>query len=270
VPTLPTIHDLGYLDTKDQFNSKDIYQLINWTKRSIFSARQIIAVSEFTKNEIHRTYNIDLNKITVVPNGVGELPTTNESDFKTVKTKFAITKPYFLYLGTLKPNKNIPFLINSFSDFLKLQSSKAPKIQLVIAGKKGWQYDTIFSYVTKNKLEKSVIFTDYITELEKWTLYKNAIASVLPSTYEGFGIPAIESQKSKVPVIASNIPAYREVLGDSAIIINPTDISSLAQALVDIQSPDLRQKLIREGLVKASQYTWSASAKTLINIFRTC
>lgn len=267
VPTIPTIHDLGYLESQDQFNSKDIYQLINWTKRSIFSARHIVAVSEFTKSEINRVYNIDLSKISVVPNGVGDIPVTTDKDFSNVKKKFCITNAYFLYLGTLKPNKNIPFLIQSFSDFLKLQKSKDSQFQLVIAGKKGWQYDTIFSHVTANHLEKSVIFTDYISELEKWTLYKNAIASVLPSTYEGFGIPAIESQKSKVPVIASDIPAYREVLEDSAIIIDPHDTSSLTQALIDIQSPLLRKKLIALGTAKANHYTWANSAKMLISLF---
>jgi len=267
VPTIPTIHDLGYLESRDQFNSKDIYQLINWTKRSIFSAHHIIAVSEFTKKEINRIYNIDLAKISVVPNGVGDIPITTDKDFSKVKTKFGITKQYFLYLGTLKPNKNIPFLINAFADFLKTQKSTDSQFQLVIAGKKGWQYDTIFSHVTANHLERSVIFTDYISELEKWTLYKNAIASVLPSTYEGFGIPAIESQKSKVPVIASDIPAYREVLGDSAIIIDPSDTSSLTQALIDIQSPVLRKKLIALGTIKANHYTWANSAKMLINTF---
>ncbi|MBI2465089.1 glycosyltransferase family 4 protein [Candidatus Shapirobacteria bacterium] len=267
VPTIPTIHDLGYLQSLDQFNSKDIYQLVNWTKHSLYKAHHIVAVSEFTKSEINRIYNIDLKKITVVPNGVGEIPITSDKDFSNVKKKFGIANPYFLYLGTLKPNKNIPFLINSFSEFLKLQSSKVHQYQLVIAGKKGWQYDSIFSQVTARELEKSVIFTDYISELEKWTLYKNAIASVLPSTYEGFGIPAIESQKSKVPVIASDIPSYREVLLDSAIIIDPTSTSSLTQAMIDIQSPPLRKKLIVLGTIQANHYTWAASAQKLIKTF---
>lgn len=267
VPTIPTIHDLGYLESKDQFNSKDIYQLVNWTKHSLYKAHHIVAVSEFTRDEIHRIYQIPTEEISVVPNGVGEIPKITQSDTDKVFKKFNITRPYFLCLGTLKPNKNIPFLINSFSNFLKLKSSKGLKFQLVIAGKKGWQYDSIFTHVTANKLEKSVIFTDYISETEKWVLYKNAIASVLPSTYEGFGIPAIESQKSKVPVIASNIPAYREVLLDSAIIIDPTNTSSLTQAMIDIQSPILRKKLIELGTSQANHYTWAASAKKLISLF---
>lgn len=267
IPTIPTIHDLGYLESQSQFNRKDIYQLINWTKRSIYQAHHIVAVSGFTQNEIHRIYQIPTKDISVVPNGVGDIPKTTDKDFSRVSKKFGITKPYFLYLGTLKPNKNIPFLITAFANFLKLQPQKESQFQLVIAGKKGWQYDEIFSHVISHCLEKSIIFTDYISETEKWVFYKNALASVLPSTYEGFGIPAIESQKSKVPVIASDIPAYKEVLEDSAIFIDPNNSSSLTQAMTDILSPSLRKKLISAGTIKANRYTWESAAKKLISTF---
>jgi glycosyltransferase involved in cell wall biosynthesis len=269
-PTVPTIHDLGYLDSPDQFNSKDIYQLTNWTKRSIFSAKHIVAVSEFTKNEINRIYGISRSKISVISNGVGDIPQISKDISTAVLKKFAIKNPYFLCLGTLKPNKNIPFLINSFSNFLKTQNTTVSEYQLIIAGKKGWQYDEIFELVKKLKLSEKIVFTDYITEIEKWTLYKNALCSVFPSTYEGFGIPAIESQKSKTPVIASNIAPYLEVLKNTALIINPSDQKSLTNAMVEVLSPRLRAKLIASGFKRASQYSWSSSAKKLIISFRTC
>ena len=111
IPTIPTIHDIGYLQNLKQFNKKDIYQLVNWTKDSLYQARHVIAVSEFTKSELHKTYNLKLSSISVCYNGVGE-PLNKKSDLK-------IDSPYFLSVGTLKPNKNYPFLIESFAQYLK-------------------------------------------------------------------------------------------------------------------------------------------------------
>lgn len=256
IPTIPTIHDIGYLQNLAQFNKKDIYQLVNWTKDSLRQSKNIIAVSDFTKSELLSTYNLVRSTITVCPNGVGEPPK--------ITTRYKIDSPYFLSVGTLKPNKNYPFLINAFSQYLKLKPSN---LKLVIAGKKGWLYDEIFKTVTQFNLQNQVIFTDFITESEKWYLYKNAIATVIPSTYEGFGIPAIESQKVGTPVIASNIPSLTEVLEDSALFIDPTDTSSLVKALNNIQKQPLRDKLIKNGLIQSAKYTWKNSAIKLLSVF---
>lgn len=257
-PTVPTIHDLGYLSTIDQFTKKDLYQLTEWTKHSLFQAKHVIAVSEFTKSEINRIYGISLSKISIVYNGV-TAPELADVNPKTVLKKFNIQKPYFLYLGTLKPSKNIPFLIEAFSH--------TSGHQLVIAGKKGWLFNSIFDTVQNFHLEKSVIFTDYISETEKWLLYQNAVATVLPSLYEGFGIPAIESQISSTPVIASNIPAFREVLKNSAVLIDPSDINSLITAFSEIQKPSIRKDLISKGLTQSQKFSWHNSARSLIDAF---
>lgn len=257
-PTIPTIHDIGYLQTLNQFKKKDIYQLVNWTKDSLFQAKHIVAVSEFTKNELVKTYRIDPSKISVVYNGINI--TKNISPNKHVLAKFNIIKPYFLSVGTLKPNKNYPFLIEAFS---KLTSDN----QLVIAGKKGWLFDDIYQTVQKFHLESKVIFTDFITEAEKYSLYQYAVATVIPSTYEGFGIPALESQIAGTPVIASDIAPLREVLKNSALFINPLDINSLVSALTQVTQPKIRQNLITKGLKQAVKFTWANSAKSLINLF---
>lgn len=262
-PTVPTIHDLGYLSTSDQFTAKDLYQLTEWTKHSLAKASRIIAVSEFTKSEISRIYGINPEHISVVPNGVGETPAINTKTSSAVLTKFNITKPYFLYLGTLKPSKNLPFLVSSFAEYLS--QSRSDQL-LVIAGKKGWLFDEIFNTVKKEHLENSVIFTDYIEESEKWALYQKAIATVLPSLYEGFGIPAIESQKIGTPVIASAIPAFKEILGDSAIFIDPTNFADLVNAFSEVQRPQIRQNLIKNGKIQAQKFTWANSANSLLEV----
>jgi len=255
IPTIPTIHDIGYLQSLDQFNKKDIYQLVNWTKDSLQHASHIIAVSEFTKNELIKTYRINPKKISVVYNGINQHHLNPD---KSVLTKFKISSPYFLALGTLKPNKNYPFLIESFS---KLPGN----YQLVIAGKKGWLFNDIYTTVQKLHLESKVIFTDYITEIDKISLLKYSQALVIPSTYEGFGIPALESQSVGTPVIAANIPPLKEVLKDSALYIDPTDQSTLVSALKNISLH--KANLIKRGTIQSQKFTWENSAKSLITIF---
>lgn len=267
IPTIPTIHDIGYLKYLNQFTKKDLYQLVNWTKSSLKHAKHVIAVSKFTKNELIKTYQIPPEKISVVYNGVSTPPKISKLALQKVKAKFKINSPYFLAVGTLKPNKNYPFLIKAFSHFLKLQSSNVPSFQLVIAGKKGWLFDEIDVVLKKLKLNNQVIFTDYISETEKWALLNKAVSLVIPSTYEGFGIPAIESQIVGTPVIASSIPPLKEVLKDSALYIDPTDTGSLVDAFQKILDPDLRQKLISKGKKQSAKFTWEKSAESLSLLF---
>jgi glycosyltransferase involved in cell wall biosynthesis len=245
-PSIVTIHDIGYLQFKDQFTKKDFYQLKNWTKKSILKAHHIIAVSQFTKNEIIKTYHVKPEKISIAYNGVTSPSKINPS-------KISVKKPYFLYVGTLKPNKNISYLLKSFHQSLVNQQTN-----LIIAGKKGWLYNDIFAQVKKLKLQKQVTFTGFISENDKWYLYKNALATVIPSLYEGFGIPAIESQIVGTPVIASTIPVFKEILGDSAIL---TD--NLSQTL----SSPIDKKYSKLGLINSKKFTWINTAKSILKVF---
>lgn len=257
--TVPTIHDIGYLNFQDQFTKKDLYQLINWTKNSIDQASQIVAVSEFTKNELIKTYAINPNKISLVFNGVNDISLPSKVFRRKTLAKFHLKSPYFISIGTLKPNKNYPFLINSFTKFLK----KHPDYQLVIAGKKGWLYQEVDTLLRSQKITHQIIFTDYITEAEKWSLLSQATALIIPSTYEGFGIPAIEAQKLNIPVISSNIPSLKEVLSDSALYINPKKEDTLLLAMEKILNSTLRQKLIEKGQIQSRKFSWKKSAHDL-------
>jgi len=267
IPTIPTIHDIGYLKSNSQFTKKDLYQLTHWTETSIRHATHIVAVSEFTKKELINTYQIPPQKISVIYNGVITPQRLSSFTSKKILNKFHIKFPYFLSVGTLKPNKNYPFLIEAFANFLKQNSAEDQKFQLVIAGKKGWLFDEIAIVVKKHNLESKVIFTDYISEKEKWSLYQNAISLIIPSTYEGFGIPAIESQKMLTPVIASNIPSLKEVLADSAMYIDPQNIKTATLAFKKILNKNTRNLLVKKGIVQSQKFTWQTSAKNLNSLF---
>lgn len=268
-PTVPTILDLGYLHYPKQFTRRDLDQLISWTANSIKKAKHIITISEFTKNEITKTYRIPQEKITVIYMGTDTPPPTDTQSMRKILLKYNLKKQcYFLSLGTLKPNKNIPFLLESFSVFTT--SAKYRYFKLVIAGKKGWLYDQIFATVKKLNLENQVTFTDYITEKEKWILLKNATSLVIPSLYEGFGIPAVESQKIGVPVIVSNVGSLPEIIGSSGIIIDPLNHQSLVTALTSMSNPRINQKYSSLGLINAQRFSWQNTSSAILNCLQNC
>jgi len=266
-PTIPTIHDIGYLQFQNQFTKKDFYQLKNWTIQSLKKAKHIITVSQFSKDEIIKTYHINPQKITIAYNGVENPPKINSKIQQKILSSYNLqSQNYYLYLGTLKPNKNIPFLIKSFSLFLRSTIDDRLS-KLVIAGKKGWLFDEIYQTVKQEGIEDKVVFTDFVTEDQKWTLYQNAIASVLPSTYEGFGIPAIESMKVGTPVIVSIIPPFKEVVKDSGLFIDPHNTSTLCQKMIEITNPEIRQKYSKLGKSQSNKFTWESTAKSVLSVF---
>jgi len=266
-PTVPTIHDLGYLKFQDQFTKKDLYQLINWTKESIKKAAHIVTVSNFSKTEIEKIYKINPKKITIAYNGVEDLPKIDTKLQQKILSSYNLqTNSYYLYLGTLKPNKNIPFLIKSFTRYLQL----TPQTKLVIAGKKGWLFDEIFNTVKQEGIEDKVVFTDFIDESQKWTLYKHAKALILPSTYEGFGIPVIEAMKSNTPVISSNIAPLKEVIEDNGFYFDPNNQQELVDQIVKLNNlgPLDIKKITDKAKIRADFFTWENTAKSVLVVFK--
>lgn len=266
-PTIPTIHDLGYLQFQNQFTKKDLYQLINWTKSSIKKAAHIITVSDFSKTEIEKTYQIDPQKITIAYNGVDEPLKIDDKKQKEILKSYNLrSKSYYLYLGTLKPNKNIPFLIRSFAQFLKTTDQET---KLVIAGKKGWLFDEIFSTVKKESVEDNIIFTDFVDNHQKTILYQNAKALIMPSIYEGFGIPVIEAMKSNTPVISSNIDPLKEVIQNNGFYFESTNQEELVHQLINFErlNPKEIKNITDQAKIRADFFTWTNTAKSVISVF---
>ena len=196
--SIVTIHDLSFHYYPEDFLKHDLFKLKNWTKYSIKKAKRIIAVSQSTKRDLIKFYDVPEDKIQVIYNGFEKNNTNLKLDKKIIKK--IETTPYILYVGTLQPRKNLPTLIDSFSEFVKTN----PAFKLIITGKKGWLYKVIFDKVMNLKLESKVIFTDFVTDATLKELYKNAFCLVLPSFYEGFGIPILEAMNQGCPVISSN------------------------------------------------------------------
>lgn len=268
--TVTIVHDMAYMAYPQTVANKTRKWLQLTMKQSCKRADKIITVSEFSKQEIIKYLHIEASKITVMPNGVDHkfFYPRSVQQINKVKEKFHIKQEYFLYLGTLEPRKNIERLIKAYSELLrKSYSSQIP--QLVLAGGKGWMYESIFLIVQELKLEEKVVFTDYIENEEVPALMSGAKAFVFPSLYEGFGMPPLEAMACGTPVITSNVSALPEIGKDAAILINPYSIEEITQAMQRIlEEKSLKEELVQAGIKKAKTYTWANAAEILIQVYQ--
>lgn len=277
VPLVVAIHDLSYFYYPDEFLKKDLYQLIHWTKKSVNEAKKVIAVSKTTKRDIVKFYHIPEDKVKVVYNGYekqtggrtsevkepSELEDGKTSEVK-IQKKWQINKNlYILYVGTIQPRKNILTLIRAYKKFFEQFS----KFKLVIAGKKGWLYDEIYEEVKKLKLEKKIVFTGYVTDEQINWLYKNAFCFVLPSLYEGFGIPLLEAMSFNCPVISSFTSSLPEVGDEACLYFDPKNEDDLLEKLVSLkENESLRQELIEKGKKRLKLFSWNKCAQETLEI----
>ncbi len=264
VPLVVTIHDLSYFYYPNEFLKKDLYKLRNWTKYSVKKASKIISVSKTTKKDLMKFYEIPDEKITVIYNG-GPRRHPEQGAKRRVEGSLNLSKPYILFVGTLQPRKNINVLIDAFSILVKT----SPDIKLVITGKKGWLFTEIFKKVTELNLEDKIIFTDHISDDELTWLYKNALCFVMPSLYEGFGIPILEAMENSCPVISSFSSSLPEVAGEAALYFDPTNSSDLLEKINQLLiNKDLKNDLIKKGKERVKQFSWEKSAKETLEIIQ--
>ncbi len=262
-PIVVTIHDLSFYYFPQEFRKKDLFQLKNWTSYSLDIASTVIAVSKTTKKDIKHFYSLPESRIHVVYNGfeknVDKHKSTIMQDYDLQKNKF------LLYVGTLQPRKNVPTLIKAF----KLFHEKNPEFKLVLVGKKGWLYDSIFEEVKTQGLSETVIFTDYIPDADVSELYRNALCFVMPSLYEGFGIPILEAMAHNCPVISSHTSSLPEIGGDACLYFEPKDEKDLLQDIERLyEDKDLTKKLIQKGKERIREFSWERSAKETLEILK--
>lgn len=271
------IHDIAFLTYPETVAKRTRQWLGKNLKIYCQRADVILTVSEFSRQEIHHYLGIPLEKIHVVYNGVDPEqyhPDYSEGRIQEAKAKYNIPGSYILYLGTLEPRKNIETLIRAYQKLLTAGPSRFgqppsafPK--LVLAGKKGWLYDSIFQLVKEFHLENRVIFTGYVDECDAAPLLCGARMFVFPSLYEGFGIPPLEAMACGTPVIVSDCASLPEVVGDAGLLVPPTDIEKLAESMNRLLKDDQLHTALREaGLERVGQFTWKASAKKLVQIYR--
>ncbi len=262
-PSVISILDVSYLHFPKLFKKKDLYQLKLWGKFSIGKARKIITISKSSKNDIIKEYCVDSGRIEVVYPGIKQGLMMNDKGLTAndLNKKFGIEKDYILFVGTLQPRKNIEKLIEAFSIL------KKKDLQLVIVGKKGWMYEDILNAPKKFGMTDRVKFLNSVTDEDLPSFYKNAICFVLPSLYEGFGLPVIEAMKYGCPVITSNISSLPEAGGDSAIYFDPKDAEDIAKKIDQVISDEnLRSEMIKKGYQQVKKFSWEKTARETLKV----
>lgn len=237
--------------------------------RSAQYADYIITISESAKKEIMQYLEVPESKIGVIYPGV-EYEKFNQpcgqNKLAEIKNKYNLPEEYILYFGTLEPRKNIETIIDAFSTYKNKYNTD---IKLVIAGGKGWRYESIFTQMQRLNIEQEVIFTGYVEEEDKTGIYQMASLFLFPSLYEGFGMPVIEAMAAGVPVITSNTSSLPEAAGDAAILVSPPDSAKIAKHIQEILNDDeLRQSMIQKGLEQSKKFNWDTSVDKLCDIYR--
>jgi glycosyltransferase involved in cell wall biosynthesis len=269
VKKVVTIFDLSYLHFPQFLPKKDLWKLTNWSKHSINNSSHIMTISEFSKKDIIKNYHIDAEKITVAYPGYDADKFHEIKDEKLidrVKNKYSISGRYIIYIGTIQPRKNLIKLVEAVS--------RIDDIKLVIVGKtkglgrEGWMYDEILKAPQKYNCAERVIFTGFAEADDLPYLVNGAEAFVLPSLWEGFGIPALEAMACGTPVIVSNVSSLPEVIGRSGLLINPNSVNQIEQAIrLVISDRKLQIKLCNNGLIRAKKFSWEKMAQTVLKVF---
>jgi len=267
-----TIHDASFLAYPEHIKFSDLLFLKILIPRSLKRATKIVAVSEFTKNEIIKYYHPDPEKIIVAQNAVGEnfLQNLNESESPfamDTRNKYSLPPEFILYVGTLQPRKNLPVLIEAFAKIKK----EIGETKLVLFGnREAHNFDPkIDAKIKEFSLEKDVLLPGFVDEKDKPAVFKLAKVFIFPSLYEGFGIPILEAFASGIPVIASAILPHQEVAENSALFFNPTDTNELSQKIKFVLADEaIRQNLIEKGKQKLNSFSWKENAQKILKNYQ--
>ena len=269
VPKVCTIHDLGYLKSSGQFKKYDFWQLKCWSAISISVSKRIIAISKSTRDDIVRHCPSASEKTSVVLHGYDKTRfniKVSSTNVRRVQSKYKTSDNYILFLSMLKPSKNIKGLLRAYS---MLDGKVRGNTKMVIAGKKGWLYESIFKLTKDLVLEEKVVFTGFVDEKDKAALYYGAKLFALPAHWEGFGMTVLESMASGTPVVVSKVGGLPEVAGNAGVYVGKDD-SSIANGLAKILSMSENEydKLVKRGLEQAKKFSWEKAARETLDVIK--
>lgn len=257
-----TIHDLAYEYFPDLFLPSDIYKLKTWSRSAVRQADQIISVSAATQHDLTSLYNVPKEKITVIPNGYdSDIFNTLHPADRTILDQYHLkSNNYLLFLGTIQPRKNAIKLVQAFH----LLKEGGYKGKLVIAGNVGWLADETLKVIKESPETKDIVTTGYVSDETRKALYTYCDVYVLPSLYEGFGVPAIEAMACGAPVAAANNSSLPEVVGDAGTLFNASDPADIARAILELKSD--RPAWVKRSLSRAKHFSWQKCAQETLKV----
>lgn len=264
VKSVNVFHDLSFEHYPKDVPVAERFFYRRFFPRYAHMADRIATVSEYSRQDIIRTYNVDADKIDVVYNGANQFykPIPEHLKQETIK-RYSGGKPYFVFVGALHPRKN---LINLFKAFDTFRKQYPEPVNLLIVGARMWWTKAIEQAYSEMVFRNDVVFTGRLETSELNNVIGSAIALTYVSYFEGFGIPIVEAFYCDTPVITSNVTSMPEVAGDAALLINPFSSGSIAEAMHSLASDEtLRSDLITKGRERRKHFSWQQTADRLWN-----
>jgi glycosyltransferase involved in cell wall biosynthesis len=244
-----------------------------FARRALKRADRILAVSQSSKRELSRVFGVPEEKIEVVYNAVDERflrePMPNDAD--RILERHAVTDPFVLYAGNIKPQKNLPRLIEAFA-VAKAELRDHPefsRLKLLLIGDAADEHSDLRRAVLRSRLQGEVRFLGFVPHSVLRVFYARASAFLFPSLYEGFGLPPLEAMAHGTPVLTSNVSSLPEVFADAALLVNPENVFDIARGIRQILTEDvMRDSLVRRGHELVKRYSWERSAEQVREVYQ--
>ena len=236
-----------------------------WT--AAHKSDRIFTVSEQSKRDILKFFKVPPDKIVVTPNAIDERFTVTPSEEHVVQTRerYQLSHTYLLYVGNIKPHKNLERLIEAFH---LVREQGRPELELIIIGDEISKLQSLRRAVHKYQLHRYVRFLGFVPDKTLVVLYRLAAVFVFPSLYEGFGLPPLEAMASGTPVVTSNVSSLPEVVGDAAILVDPYSAEAIAAGILQVlRSTHLRDDLRERGFARVKAYSWHRSAQRVREVY---
>lgn len=256
-----TVHDLSPLLMPEMYNAKARawHRFINIPKL-VKRMNGVVAVSEHTKTALMEVLDVPAEKIVVAPLGVDHesfTPNLDIDQLRHTRNNYGLPGDFLLFVGTIEPRKNLTNIIEAFEKL-------SDPAHLVIAGKWGWKYHDILRRIQRSSKRRLIKLIGYVPEADKPYIMKLARAFVWPSLYEGFGLPVLEAMSVGTPVVTSSVTSLPEVTGDTAMLVNPYNISDITKGMEEVlRNESLRQRQSALGIERARAFTWDNTAERL-------
>ena len=274
-PYVITVHDLlEHMYAAHNGSSLRRSLHFHLTRRVLGRAARILAVSQFTKNEIEKIFRIPEERIEVVYNAIDERflhGHATDSDRQMIAERYQVTYPFVLYAGAIRPHKNVVRIIEAFSA-LKTQLEKEqqyPDLKLIVIGDDLSSHPRLRRTVIRSGVQNDVRFLGFVPIEVLRIFYDVAKVFVFPSLYEGFGLPPLEAMAHGTPVVASNSSSIPEVAGTAALLVNPENVFEIERALQrSLLDQALRERMKQRGYEQAQRFSWTTSVARILDIYR--
>lgn len=261
VPTLSVIHDINFEHAPDNIKPSHQRYMTHYFRRFAHAATRIATVSEYSRQDIARTYGVASTDIDVVYDGANDnYRPHSEAEKEAVRNRFTGGKPYIIFISTILKRKNLANLLLAFD---KVKQGDTRDLKLVVVGGRVWWQDELAAAWDSMEYQSDVLMPGRVEPNELAALLSASEALVYPSYFEGFGIPILEAMYAETAVVCSNTTSMPEVGGDAVLYVDPTNPNDIAHAISRLDDQSLRQELIAKGRLQRTKYTWDTTANLL-------